>query len=98
MLSVASAWIAARLRRTGARLISGLAIVGTAFVLIGRIKRKAYKSGKSKAVLDAKNERLETALKEGQDHAEINEAMQHANAHGPRSRDDVLKRLRNDED
>ena len=98
MLSIAGAWIAARFRRAGGALIAGAVIVGAIFLALAGVRRAGYRAGKKEEQQEADIERLERAVKEGQDHAEINDAMHRASAHGPRTRDDVLERLRNDED
>jgi cbb3-type cytochrome oxidase subunit 3 len=97
-MSIASAWIAARFRRAGGAVIAGVVIVSAIFMAVVGMRKAAYRKGKKEERAEADIERLERAVKEGNDHAEIADAMHRANVNGPRTRDDVLERLRNDED
>lgn len=98
MSLMAGAWIAARFKRAGGALIAGAVIVAAVVLALAGVRRAGYREGKKEEAQDANIERLEGAVKEGKDHAEIQDAMHDANANGPRTRDDVLERLRNDED
>lgn len=98
MLLTAGAWIAARFRRAGGVLIACVVVIAAIVAALANMRRTAYRQGKKEEQQEADIERLERAVKEGDDHAEIQDAMHRANANGPRTRDDVLERLRNDED
>ena len=98
VLSMASAWIAARFRRAGGALITGVVTISVLFMAIIGVRRAGYRSGKKEERTQAEIEQLERAVKDGENHAEITEAMHSANVNGPRTRDDVLKRLRQADD
>lgn len=97
-MSLALAWIAARFKRASGALIAGAVIVSAVVLALAGVRRAGYRAGKNEERQEADIERLERAVKEGNEHAEIQDAMHRANANGPRTRDDVIERLLNDED
>jgi len=98
MMSMVSAWIAARFRQIGGALTAGPVVFGAVLLALFRVRRSGYRRGKYEAEGQAEIDRLESVVKEREDHAEINDAMREAHVSGPRSRDDVLGRLLDDED
>ncbi|GLQ20487.1 hypothetical protein ACFFUB_00390 [Algimonas porphyrae] len=90
------AWIAARLSKIGGALVLAGAVVLGVLMAITGIKRRAHHEGREEVRDEEERRRLRQAVEDGERHAEITEAMQDAHVDGPRTRDDVLDRLRND--
>ena len=98
MLSAALTWIVARFRRTGTALVAGFLIAWAVIAALAGIKRKSKRKGRWEQKAEDARVQLEQALKDGEKHAKITDAMHEANTDGPHSADDVLDRMRNAKD